>query len=238
MLKLTLAPIDTPKAIQSIKSPILVERNAHKAWLHVPKVKPTGPVPLLVHLHGAGKDRMWSLKDHVDAWALHADKHGIAVLFPAALGSTWDFISSKQQSRKDFDFLEEAITIARRTVPIDDRRIALLGISDGGSMALSLASHNPGVFQAAMSISAGFCAQPPKATAGRSSKMFLKHGAKDDMFPLARVGLPLRETLVKLGYDVTHVVGQGEGGLFGPAGHVPPGWHEEFLPAWLAMLGE
>ena len=63
----------------------------------------------------------------------------------------------------------------------------------------------------------------------------MKHGAADTMFPLERVGLPLRDQLLGLGYDVEHHVGRGEGGMFGPAGHVPPGWHEEFLPAWLAM---
>jgi hypothetical protein len=87
-----------------------------------------------------------------------------------------------------------------------------------------------------MSISAGFCAAPPRVTgSARPPKLFLKHGAADSMFPLDRVGLPLREQLVGLGYDVEHRVGRGEGGMFGPAGHVPPGWHEEFLTAWLAM---
>ena len=58
------------------------------------------------------------------------------------------------------------------------------------------------------------------------------------MFPLKRVGLPLRDKLVALGYEVEHRVGKGDGGIFGPAGHVPPGWQEEFLPAWLAMRAE
>merc|ERR1719488_208060 len=117
----------------------------------------------------------------VDDWAARAREHGVAVLYPAARGSTWDFISSGRKSHKDIDFLAHAINAVRRTVHIDDRRIALLGISDGGSMALSLASHNPGVFQAAMSISAGFCSNPPRARS-HAPKMFMKHGASDDMF--------------------------------------------------------
>ena len=50
------------------------------------------------------------------------------------------------------------------------------------------------------------------------------HGSHDSMFQLSRIGLPLRE----LGYDVEHRVGEGHG-------HVPPGWQEEFLPAWLPI---
>ena len=91
-------------------------------------------------------------------------------------------------------------------------------------MALSLAAHNPSVFQAAMSISAGFCVEPPRANKSHASlpKMFMKHGALDDMFPLKRIGIPLRDQLLGLGYDVEHRVGQGEDGMFGPAGHVRP----------------
>lgn len=231
-------PIDSPKV--SKPPPKVIERDGQRAWLHVPE-KSSGPLPLLVLLHGAGKDSMWSFKEgtmSVDDWAARASRHGIAVLYPSARGSTWDYISSGRKSRGDVDFISFAINTARRACAIDDRRIALLGISDGGSMALSLASHNPDVFQAAMSISAGFCAAPPRVTSSaprRPPKMFIKHGAADAMFPLERVGLPLRDQLVGLGYDVEHRVGRGEGGMFGPAGHVPPGWHEEFLPAWLAM---
>ena len=64
-------------------------------------------------------------------------------LFPEALQHTWDFIHSKRTQRRDFDFLEECLSEVRRRFSIDERRIALLGISDGGSVALTLATHNP-----------------------------------------------------------------------------------------------
>lgn len=221
-------------------TPLVIEKDGQSAWLHIPQNTSAGPLPLLVVLHGAGKGTYWTLEEghmSVSDWAGRANKHGCAVLYPAARGSTWDYISSGRKEHKDFEFVTHAINTARRTVPIDDRRIALLGISDGGSMALSLVSHNPKVFQAAMSISAGFCSDPPCAAPG-APKMFIKHGAADSMFPLKRVGLPLRDKLVALGYEVEHRVGKGDGGIFGPAGHVPPGWQEEFLPAWLAMRAE
>jgi len=238
-LNVKLESVKTVAASARVATPMVIEKDGQCAWLHLPDHVP-GPLPLLVILHGAGKDSMWSFKEgtmSVDAWAVRANVNGCAVLYPAARGSTWDYISSGRRSRQDIDFLAHAINAVRRTVHIDDRRIALLGISDGGSMALSLASHNPGVFQAAMSISAGFCADPPRVTSSilRTPKMFVKHGAADAMFPLERVGLPLRDLLVGRGYDVEHRVGRGQGGMFGPAGHVPPGWHEEFLPAWLAL---
>ena len=231
-------PSGTHQPSSGAVSPLVIEKGRQTAWLHVPQSPAApGPLPLLVVLHGAGKDTMWTLKEgsmSVDAWAERANKYGIAVLYPASRGSTWDYISSRGQTRADFDFLQHAINTVRRTISIDDRRIGLVGLSDGGSMALSLACHNQGVFQAAMSISAGFCANPPRAGL-QAPKMFVKHGASDDMFPLKRVGLALRDQLASRGYKVEHRIGQGAGGMFGPAGHVPPGWHEEFLPAWLAM---
>jgi len=170
---------------------------------------------------------MWSLKDSVAAWAERARAHGVLVLYPEAAGSTWDYISSRHTSRRDVDFLQFAMNRARSAFRVDDRRIAVLGISDGGSMALSLAAHNAGVFQAGMSISAGFCASPPPCVGG-SPKLFMKHGAQDRMFPLERVGYSLRDRLKAAGYSVEHRIGHGEG-------HVPSGWQVEFLPAWLAL---
>ena len=149
-----------------------------------------------------------------------------ALLFPVQTS----LLSQKMLIRfgkKHFDFLEECLSEVRRQFRIDERRIALLGISDGGSVALTLATHNPKLFQAALSVSAGFCSSPPSATKS-GPKLFMLHGSHDSMFQLSRIGLPLRDKMKQLGYDVEHRVGDGHG-------HVPPGWQEEFLPAWLAM---
>merc|ERR1719152_958018 len=142
-------------------SALVFERDGQRAWLHAPMTPATAPLPLLIVLHGAGKDRMWNLKESVDAWAARAEAHGMLVLYPEARDHTWDYIKSKRTARSDFDFLQDALGQALRTFRVDPRRIALLGISDGGSMALTLATHNPQLFQAAMSVSAGFCAARP-----------------------------------------------------------------------------
>ena len=235
LVRLQLAPPTAPARLtlahESGSSALRLERGNHRAWLHVPSSArdqdTAEPLPLLVVLHGAGKNRFWDLKESVDSWAARAEAHGMAVLFPEALQHTWDFIHSKRTQRRDFDFLEECLSELRRRFSIDERRIALLGISDGGSVALTLATHNPKLFQAALSVSAGFCSSPPSATKS-GPKLFMLHGSHDSMFQLSRIGLPLRDKMKQLGYDVEHRVGEGHG-------HVPPGWQEEFLPAWLAM---
>jgi len=230
-LKIDPAPVSPADTSTVLGHPdgttVVYERDGQRAWLHAPTTA-TEPLPLLIVLHGAGKNRMWNLKESVDAWAARAEAHGAIILYPEARDHTWDYIKSKRTARRDFDFLQDALSQTLRCCRVDRRRIALLGISDGGSMALTLATHNPRVFQAAMSVSAGFCAAPPGAIRGQSPRLLLLHGSHDSMFPLSRIGLPLRDKLLKLGYSVEHHVGQNEG-------HVPQGWQEVFLPTWLAM---
>ena len=148
-----------------------LERNGQNAWIHVPEslmqsrgsdnvVEGTTSqerlYPLLVVLHGAGKgSTMWNLQEQVAMFADIANQFDMVVLYPEARGSTWDYIRSSKG--EDTEFLEHAINTTRQTFPIDDARIAVKGISDGGSMALCLATYNPTIFQAVLSVSAGFC---------------------------------------------------------------------------------
>ena len=207
---------------------IIAEIGGQQAWVHAPeKATNSTALPLLIVLHGAGKNTMWNLKQAVEAWAPIARAHNMLVLYPEAQGSTWDFISSRRTKRGNVDFVQLAINRVRQSFSVDDRRIAVIGISDGGSMALSLATHNQSLFQAAISISAGFCFDPPRCLAN-GPKLFMKHGGADRMFAVERVAVPLRDQMVHAGFTVEHRIGANEG-------HVPKGWQEEFVPLWLGM---
>ena len=96
-------------------------------------------------------------------------------------------------------------------------------------MDLSMATHNPSAFQAGISASAGFCRSQPRA-GSNAPKLFLEHGAQDGMFPLARVGLPLKEQLAKAGYPIEHYVAPHGGHMW-----QLQGWQDHFLLEWLAM---
>ena len=202
----------------------------HTAWIHAPKLasKSGGtPLPLIMVMHGAGKNRGWDLDSRVRSWAELCEKHNVIVLYPEALDHTWDFITTRGSSRADIDFIQEAITSVCQHFSVDNKRIGVVGISDGGSMCLSLATQNPTVFQAAMSSSAGFCVPPPPA-AGASPMLYVQHGSEDSMFPIEHVGMRVRDELKEAGYSVHFKVAEGQG-------HVPDGWGEEFIPAWLAL---
>jgi len=228
MLKLDVAARDHGLLVRDPKSSaLMMVKDGQRCWVHVPPDAKCKPLPLLIVLHGAGKNKYWNLEQQAASLSELASHHKIIVVYPEARGSTWDYISSKKSSRADFDFIQIALGNLLQAYSVD--RIGVMGLSDGGSMALSLAAANPAVFQAAISVSAGFCVEPPRVSAAAAApKLFMIHGSHDRMFPLERVGLPLRNRLVDLGYDVEHHIAHGQG-------HVPEGWRSEFLPAWLAM---
>ena len=228
MLKLDLQA--NGATVELIRNPttsaLMIVKNGQRCWVHVPPdAASAGPLPCLLVMHGAGKGRFWNLEEQAASFAEQAREHKVIVVYPETRGGTWDYISTRRAARADFDFVQMCLRTVRKAYRVD--RTAVMGISDGGSMALSLAVHNPGIFEAAISVSAGF-AEPPRTSAGASPKLFMVHGSHDPMFPLERVGEPLREKLVKLGYRVEHRVAQGQG-------HAPDGWRGMFLPEWLRM---
>ena len=80
------APARLNLAHESGSSALRLERGNHRAWLHVPSSArdqdTAEPLPLLVVLHGAGKNRFLDLKESVDSWAGRAEAHGMAVSSP------------------------------------------------------------------------------------------------------------------------------------------------------------
>merc|ERR1712066_855755 len=89
----------------------------------------------------------------------------------------------------DTEFLASSMNKVRKNYYIDDARIAVLGFSDGGTYALSLATNNPHIFQAAMSWAAGFYRHNPELSPPyvRKPRILHAHGTKDDLFDLLRV---------------------------------------------------
>ena len=91
---------------------------------------------------------------------LHLTCHLRSHEVPESLGPTWDYLLLCQ--RRDLDFLAFAMSETRRRVAVDDRRMAVMGMSDGASLALSLALRNPAIFRTALLQAAGFYHEPKK----------------------------------------------------------------------------
>ena len=187
--------------------PHMIRFKGHMAHVLTPKrPRMTKALPLLIVLHGAGRS-----KESVDGFVLPfsriSSRQNALVAIPMSLDNTWDLRAAVAtgQASADTAFISHIIDCLMRDYRVDAGRIALMGFSDGGSYALSLAVSNPGVFQAAMSWSAGYYQNAPVASAASSSlpHIFHAHGRADELFNFEKVALPMRRSLRSSGHNVT-----------------------------------
>ena len=191
-------------------------RPHRDALIHVPAAAVGGPVTLVVLLHGAGV----VANDVIGLLAGPAEEHDFAVLAPDARGGTWDAI--RADFGPDVDFIDQALGHVLARLPVDPRRIALAGFSDGASYALSLGICNGDLFTHVIAFSPGFAA--PATQVGRP-RMFVTHGVHDRVLPIERCSRTLVPALRRAGYDITYEEFDG--------GHVVPPELVSRAVAWL-----
>jgi len=187
------------------------------AILHIPARAGTGPLPLLVLLHGAGG----SGKGVLERLGTLPDDTGVVVLAPDSRDSTWDAI--RGGFGPDIAFLNRALERVFATVAIDPARIAMGGFSDGATYALSLGLINGDLCHKVVAFSAGFVVDGP---VHGKPQFFISHGTADGILPINQCGRPIAANLQRRGYDVTFREFKG--------GHeVPPAIAREAL-GWVA----
>ena len=190
---------------------------ARDAILHVPASVGSGPVPLLVLLHGAGGRGERQLQRQIAA----IDATGVVVLAPDSRDGTWDAI--RGDYGPDVAFLNRALTRVFETVAVDPARLTIGGFSDGASYGLSLGLINGDLFPKILVFSPGFVIQ---GTRQGKPRVFISHGTADDILPIDRCSRRIVPALKTYGYDVTYREFEG--------GHqVPPAVADEGLK-WVA----
>lgn len=163
------------------KESIISQGNKRNFYLFVPEtVKPTTLAPLIVLLHGSGRNGL-SL---VEKWKDLATKEAIILVGPDATDS------SHWSMQKDGpDFLHDLISELKSKYPINPRRIYLFGHSAGASFALQLSLIESEYF-AATAIHAG-ALQPEGYQlmnfAKRKIPIAIFVGTNDQFFPLTVV---------------------------------------------------
>jgi phospholipase/carboxylesterase len=187
--------------------------------IYVPDTAEPG-APLLVFLHGAtGTGRA-----HLRAVLAAADRYGVVVLAPDSRGATtWDLIEQRRLG-PDPAFLDRALEAVVDRVDADvEGRLALGGVSDGASYALTLGLVNGDVFGTVIAFSPGFLAVP--GTVGRP-RVYVSHGTADPVLPIDACSRSLVPPLRDEGYEVRYTEFDG--------GHtVPPPIADEALDWWL-----
>ncbi len=184
--------------------------------LYVPETAERG-APVLLFFHGAGGTGRRELRAIVAA----ADERGVVVVAPDSRGPTWDVLCGG--FGPDVEFADRALAHAAARVGADFNRIAIGGISDGASYALSIGLCNGDLFSTVLAYSAGFVVPPEPVGMPR---VFLSHGTRDQILPIDGCGRAIAHGLDDAGYDVAFAEFDG--------GHtVPPVVAERGITWWL-----
>jgi len=153
------------------------------------------PMPLVVLLHGAGGN-CYSARSRFPV----ADELGFIILAPDSRDErTWDELLGA--FGPDQEFIAASLSSVLGKWSIDTRHIALAGVSDGASYALSLGVGNGDIFTHLIAFSAAFVL--PQRVRGKP-RIFISHGTRDPVMPIATTGRDVVRRLTTLGYDVTY----------------------------------
>lgn len=162
--------------------------------LYAPKSFPqAAPMPLLVMLHGSGGNA----RRVAGEIAEHADARGFLVLAPQSGASTWDL--GHMPECADAARVDRALAQTFAAAAVGPKRIALAGVSDGASFALSLGLANGDLFRDLLIFSAGFFRIGARVG---SPRVFISHGRRDRILSFA-LGERIATELSGAKYDVT-----------------------------------
>jgi phospholipase/carboxylesterase len=164
--------------------------------IYVPRgYTPGVPMPLVVLLHGFAGNR-----DSSRSRFPLADELGFIILAPDSRDErTWDELLGAFGPDEEFIGASLRYVLGRFTV--DPRHVALAGVSDGASYALSLGIGNGDIFSHLIAFSAAFVL--PARVRGKP-RIFISHGTQDQVMPIDATGRDVVRRLKALGYDVTY----------------------------------
>ena len=203
---------------------VTLSRGGCKAYLMTPEtLDPARAYPLITVLHGAGRQDELLVRAYAD----EPERRQAFFLVVRSFHPTWDLIAGGDG--EDLAFLALAYEGIYGRYRIDAARQALVGYSDGATYALAVGLSNPRVFSAVMGWAAGYLAIDTANLAPDDPKprVLLEYGTHDQLFPFEHVAIPLRDTLERLGYDVTFRVD--EGGIHWPSPGFQPAALDWFL---------
>jgi len=161
----------------------------------MPRPGGEGPLPLLVLLHGAGGTAR-RVTARTTAFQL-ADEFGVVVIAPESRDVTWDVV--RGELGPDIAFIDTALQHLFARVRVDPARLALGGVSDGASYALSVGLGNGDLFSHVIAFSPGFI--NVRRAVGNPA-IFISHGTNDDILPIETTSRRFVPKLKEGGYDV------------------------------------
>ena len=162
------------------------EGAARTFQLYVPSSYQKGkPTPLLLALHGRpGNARRMA---DLTSFNSRAERHGFIAVYPQGLHQYWNYlhgILGYRQQPNDSDFLLKVVDAIESEYSIDDKRVYVTGISNGGFMAQRLACYAPQKIAAFASVAAGgYAGMSIECENNAAVNMLYMHGTDDTKVP-------------------------------------------------------
>jgi phospholipase/carboxylesterase len=167
--------------------------------LYVPEYHdPAVPAPLVIALHGGsghGRSFLWT-------WLREARSRGVILLSPTSRQDTWSLMGPDVDTANLLAMVEHVKSLW----VIDERRVLLTGMSDGGTFAYVSGLQEGSPFTHLAPVSASFHPMLVEFTSAerlRGLPVYLVHGALDWMFPVDVARLA-RDSLTAAGADVVY----------------------------------
>ncbi len=189
--------------------------------------KGEGPHPTILAMHGRGAnalDLMGIAPYLCNGRFLMICPQATLEVPPGAATMGYAWFSSSRQGQADVgpilsarDQLKEFIDACMERYPIDPAKFVVLGFSQGGVMAYSLALEEPQRFAALVAMSSRLAPELLEKLSGASSAQSLptliQHGSNDSMIPvdrareataaLQRLGIPVTYHEYPMGHEIS-----------------------------------
>jgi polyhydroxybutyrate depolymerase len=152
--------------------------------LQVPSAAGGGPVPLLLELHGRGIDAVRF--DRLTGFGELAAEAGFALALPSAVGEMWNDGRNPAGlvGPDDVGYLAAVVDDAIARAPVDPRRIYVVGMSNGATMAARLVCELSDRFAAFAQVSGTVAPEVVNHRGPALSTPILSiHGTGDDYAP-------------------------------------------------------
>ena len=163
--------------------------------LYVPKSYRDGvPMPVLAMLHGLGGSA-----SGVRYTFPLAEEFGVIVVAPESRGIAWG--REIPGFDRDSTYIVNALRYVNRTLYMDPAHVAIGGVSDGATYAISMGLAYGDSFSHVMVFSEGI--PVPYRKEGKP-KIFIGHGTRDTQMPIDLTSRASVPTLRSEGYDVTY----------------------------------
>lgn len=155
--------------------------------LHIPKTIPSNrPMPLVICLHGFAEWPAHLMR--LSHWNQLADENGFLVVYPRGSGFPFRwrcggrFIKQEELSQ-DVQFISDLIDQLKKEYKIDETRIYINGLSNGGGMSFLLACQLSERIAAIGGVAGAYVLPWPEYHPKRSVPAIIFHGTADPLVP-------------------------------------------------------